>query len=151
MAETDHAFATLCTDLLRGFGLSRPAGQCFAAIWRAALAPSADDLVARCALSRSGVSVALKELRDWGLVEEAQAVGERRALFLAPPDAGEVLRRLTLERERRLSAPLLDRLARLEDGRAQDLASALEVVSTGLSELLDAAGDAKKKKKKKKG
>ncbi len=53
-SEADRALALLFADLAQKFGLSRPAGQCFAAIWRAAMTPSADDLTQICGLSRSG-------------------------------------------------------------------------------------------------
>jgi DNA-binding transcriptional regulator GbsR (MarR family) len=47
-------------DMAPLLGLSRPAAQCLGAIWRAAQAPSAEDLVAQLGLSRSNVSVSVK-------------------------------------------------------------------------------------------
>ena len=93
-SEADRALALLFADLAQKFGLSRPAGQCFAAIWRAAMTPSADDLTQICGLSRSGVSVALKELRAWGMIEVARSPGNRREFFTAPFDPWELARRI---------------------------------------------------------
>ena len=106
-------------DFAGRFGLSRPAGQCFAAIWRAAAAPCADDLVARLGLSRSNVSTALKELRLWGLVTVLRAPGDRKEYFAAPGDPWQILGLLLAERARRDIAPARDRLAALDgDARA---------------------------------
>ena len=105
-SEADRALALLFADLAQKFGLSRPAGQCFAAIWRAAMTPSADDLTQICGLSRSGVSVALKELRAWGLIEVARSPGNRREFFTAPFDPWELARRIIAERQRRDLAPM---------------------------------------------
>lgn len=151
-------------DFAGRFGLSRPAGQCFAAIWRAAAAPCADDLVARLGLSRSNVSTALKELRLWGLVTVLRAPGDRKEYFAAPADPWQILALLLAERARRDIAPARDRLAVLDgDARAADLAAmlgALSVWMEGLGHLdpVTLAGvvrgeteGGKKKKKKKKG
>src|SRR5690606_42036728 len=61
MAAT-QAFPEIVAELGALCGISRPAGQCFAAIWRAAQPPCADDLTQALGLSRSNVSTALKEL-----------------------------------------------------------------------------------------
>lgn len=174
-SEADRALALLFADLAQKFGLSRPAGQCFAAIWRAAMTPSADDLTQICGLSRSGVSVALKELRAWGLIEVARSPGNRREFFTAPFDPWELARRIIAERQRRDLAPALDRLHSIEalqpDGRASALIELFEAANaftaalarneaSDLAALMsadlgddDGAADAssgKKKKKKKK-
>ena len=73
MPEAATLLATLFADVAQVFGLSRPAGQCFSAIWRAAAPPCADDLVAGLGLSRSNVSTALKELRGWGMISIVRA------------------------------------------------------------------------------
>lgn len=164
MDETRDPIEGVFADFAGRFGLSRPAGQCFAAIWRAAAAPCADDLVARLGLSRSNVSTALKELRLWGLVTVLRAPGDRKEYFSAPGDPWQILGLLLAERARRDIAPARDRLAVLEgDARAADLAAMLGALSSWMEGLghLDPAtlaalvgGEAeagKKKKKKKKG
>ena len=75
MPEAATLLATLFADAAQVFGLSRPAGQCFSAIWRAAAPPCADDLVAGLGLSRSNVSTALKELRGWGMISIVRTPG----------------------------------------------------------------------------
>lgn len=155
-------------DLADAAGLSRPAGQCFGTIWRAAQTPCADDLVAELGLSRSNVSTALKELRVWGLIGIARTPGDRKEYFTAPDDPWEILRLVIAHRQRHALAPLADRLAGMEpqaqDARVAALHDALSQVSDWMARLaaLDtaafadvvagkpAAPDKPKKKKKKK-
>ena len=129
----------LFAEIAPRFGLSRPAGLCLGAIWRAAEAPSADDLVASLGISRSNVSTALKELRAWGLIEVTRAFGARRDLFLAPADPWALLRQILAERQRREVAPVIDRLAALEatgeDPRAADLLAAFAAGSDWMAAL----------------
>lgn len=139
------AYPEIVADLAALFGLSRPAGQCFAAIWRAAQPPCADDLKATLGLSRSNVSTALKELRDWGLVSRVRAPGDRKDYFTAPPDPWDLVRLLLSGRQRRAFAPVLDRLmaaeAEAEDVRIATLHATLATVSARMEALaaLDAA------------
>ena len=170
MNATRDGIETVFAEFAGRFGLSRPAGQCFAAIWRSASAPCADDLVAQVGISRSNVSTALKELRLWGLVSVLRAPGDRKEYFSAPADPWQILGTLLAERARRDIAPARDRLAALgDDPRAVDLAAMLDALGgwmEGLGHLDPAAlraeiageedsagdtGEKKKKKKKKKG
>lgn len=168
MQTADQDIAELFAAIAAAFGLSRPAGQCFSAIWRAAQAPCADDLVARLGLARSNVSTALKELRGWNLIGLARVPGDRKEYFTAPADPWEVLRLIALARQRLVVAPLLDRLIAAEattgDVRLAALHSAMaQVAQSGeamsgldgaafarrIETLADAPVPAPKKKKKK--
>ncbi|MFZ5750020.1 MAG: GbsR/MarR family transcriptional regulator [Pseudomonadota bacterium] len=138
------SLSDLFADAAPALGLSRPAGLCLAAIWRADPPPCADDLCAALGLARSNVSVALRDLREWGLVETVRQPGDRKEYFTAPADAGELVARLLAGHRRRIVAPLLDRLSALgaSDPRAADLSSA------ALRPAADTAAGKKKKKKR---
>lgn len=151
----------LLAEIAPRFGLSRPAGQCLAAIWRAAQAPSAESLTQELGLSRSNVSVALKELRGAGLVRTARSPGSRRDYFVAEADPWALLRALLAERYRRDIAPVADSLARLDgsDPRIAPLAAMAAQAAEWLGQLvqlspeelartLSAMPDSRKKKKK---
>jgi len=129
--------AALFGDLADVMGLSRPAGQCFALIWRAARSPCADDLVAGLGLARSNVSTALKELRAWNLISIARAPGDRKEYFTAPTDPWEVLRLMTLARHRLMLTPLLERLVSAEAASGDVRLAALHSV---MDEMARAAG-----------
>ena len=153
----------LFTEAAPIMGLSRPAGQCLAAIWRAPSAPDADGLMAATALSRSAVSTALKELREAGYVSAERLPGTRRDGFSAPSEPWALLRQHLSLRLRREILPLLDRLNALPaDDGAVDLANMLGSLANWLEALVqkdpaalmdsfagkDPEPRAKKKKKK---
>lgn len=164
-APTD--LAAFFADAAPRLGLSRPAGLCFAAIWRAPEAPDVEALIATTGLSRSGISTALKELREAGLIEVARIPGTRRESFLAPVDAWALLRLHLAQRLRRDIAPMRERLRAVRaaggDAAIADLADLLEMAAHWLGRLSDAAPDVlaaelgamkpggRGKKKKKKG
>lgn len=155
----------LFADIAPRFGISRPAGQCFAAIWRAAQAPAAEDLVRILGISRSNVSTALKELRGLGLVHVGRSPGSRRDFYMAPADPWALLRQLLAERQRRDLAPLAARLQDLQtetgDSRLADLSQMVSMASDWLAQMAahtpdelaammhTADGESGKKKKKK--
>lgn len=139
MEHADQTLAEIFGDIAQTFGLSRPAGQCFSRIWRAARPPCADDLVTSLGIARSNVSTALKELRGWNMISAARVPGDRKEYFTAPADPWEVLRLITGARQRQLVAPLMDRLLAAEaanpDARLAALHAALSSISDMLSTL----------------
>lgn len=163
-------FAEAFTELAHLLGLSRPAGLCFAGIWRAAQAPCADDLTESLGLSRSNVSTALKELRDWGLISRVRAPGDRKEYFAADPDPWVIVATMLSAFQRRSLSPAADRLFAAEaesggDARAAALVSALGPLSARLAAIValppgelaalaagsgksDAGGGKKKRKKR---
>lgn len=130
----------LFADFAPAFGLSRAAGQCLSVIWRATTPPSAESLAEGLALSRSNVSVALKELRQAGLVQVTRVPGLRRDFFTADPNPWALLRAALAERHRREIAPRLDRLAALsshdDDPRVEDLAEMAAAASQWFGKLM---------------
>lgn len=158
--QTDRA--TIFADIAQKFGLSRAAGQAFCAIWSAEAPLSAEDLVVRAALSRTSVSVALKELRAWGLITPLRLAGARVDRFAAPQDPWALVAQMLAERQRRDIAPLAARLRALKDPRSADLAEVFEAGAgwlaalsalppADLAEAMQPARGEDKKKKKKKG
>ena len=158
-------FPAAFAELAQLLGLSRPAGLCFAAIWRAAQAPCADDLTGSLGLSRSNVSIALKELRDWGLIARVRAPGDRKEYYTADPDAQAVLLTMLTAFQRRSLAPAVERLLAAEsvanDARAAAMHAVLGTLCDSLAEFAaqphgdkstvadKAPSDGGKKKKKK--
>lgn len=132
-------FPAAFSELAQLLGLTRPAGLCFAAIWRAAQAPCADDLTGMLGLSRSNVSTALKELRDWNLIARVRAPGDRKEYFAADPDAWAVLSAMLAAFQRRSVAPAVERLLAAEEESGGDArAAAFHAVAAALSDRLAA-------------
>jgi DNA-binding transcriptional regulator GbsR (MarR family) len=61
-------------------------------------------------MSRGGVSIALRELREWGLVLEERAPGGRRSAFRPETDAERLVRAVVQNRRRREWTPILERV-----------------------------------------
>ena len=98
------------------WGINRTVGQIYALIFISPHALNADDIAEALEFSRSNVSMGLKELQSWRLVNLRHQPGDRREYFEAPADVWEIFRVLAEERRRREIEPTLSmlRMALLE-------------------------------------
>jgi len=71
---------------------------------------TADDIVAGLDMSRGAVSMAGRELRDWGLVHVERASGSRQIVYRPETDLELAIRNIVQTRKRREWDPLLARL-----------------------------------------
>lgn len=67
-----------------------------------------EEIMGGLAMSRGAVSMACKELRDWGLVITVQDRGERRARHVVETDLATVVRNIVQARKRREWDPILE-------------------------------------------
>ena len=83
---------------------------------------NADDIVNALGLSRSNVSMGLKELQSWHLVRSQHLPDDRREYFSAPEDVWEIFRVLMQERRKREIDPTLSMLrgALMDDNPAEE-------------------------------
>lgn len=109
------------------WGVNRTVGQIHALLWLSHAPLTADDICLELGFSRSNVSMALKELTAWNLVERGHIDGDRRDHFTALGDLRDMVRVLVAERRKRELDPTLSRLRDLElsfDGTARDVEEA---------------------------
>jgi DNA-binding transcriptional regulator GbsR (MarR family) len=66
------------------WGINRTVGQIYALLYVSAEPLNADDIVERLGISRSNVSMGLKELQAWNLVRLQHKPGDRRDYFTTP-------------------------------------------------------------------
>jgi len=92
------------------WGINRTVGQIYALIYVSSRPLNADEMAEALEFSRSNVSMGLKELQAWRLVQLRHLPGDRREYFEAPGDAWEVFRTLAEERRRREIEPTLTML-----------------------------------------
>jgi len=85
-------------------------GQIYALIFVSPQPVNADDIATHLEFSRSNVSMGLKELQAWRLVQLRHLPGDRREYLEAPHDAWEIFRTLAEERRRREIEPTLSML-----------------------------------------
>ncbi|ACL58253.1 GbsR/MarR family transcriptional regulator [Methylobacterium nodulans] len=89
------------------WGINRTVGQIYALLFVAERALNADEIVERLGLSRSNVSMGLKELQAWNLVRLQHVPGDRRDYFSTPEDIWQIVRTLVEERKKREVDPTL--------------------------------------------
>ncbi|ACA18669.1 putative transcriptional regulator [Methylobacterium sp. 4-46] len=92
------------------WGINRTVGQIYALLFVAERALNADEIVERLGLSRSNVSMGLKELQAWNLVRLLHRPGDRRDYFSTPEDIWQIVRTLVEERKKREVDPTLTML-----------------------------------------
>lgn len=89
------------------WGMTRTVGQIYALLFVSPRPLCADDIVAALEISRSNVSMSLRELQSWNLLVMKPRHGDRREFFTTPDDVWEILRILAEERRRREITPTL--------------------------------------------
>jgi DNA-binding transcriptional regulator GbsR (MarR family) len=88
-------------------------GQIYALLFVAERPLNADEIVERLGVSRSNVSMGLKELQAWNLVRLQHMPGDRRDYFATPEDIWQIVRTLVEERKKREIDPTLTLLREL--------------------------------------
>jgi DNA-binding transcriptional regulator GbsR (MarR family) len=83
------------------WGMNRSVAQIHALLYLAADGLHADEISETLGIARSNVSVGLKELVAWNLVQITHSLGDRRDFFVAQQDPWEVIRAIIEGRKRR--------------------------------------------------
>jgi DNA-binding transcriptional regulator GbsR (MarR family) len=108
-----EAFVLHFGEMGSRWGINRTVGQIYAILFIAEHPLCADDIVERLGVSRSNVSMGLKELQSWNLVRQRQVHGDRREFFSTPDDIYAIVRTLVEERKKREIDPTLSMLREL--------------------------------------
>jgi len=96
------------------WGINRTVGQIYAVLYLSAPVPlCADAIVEALGVSRSNVSMGLRELQGWNLVVPRHIPDDRRDHFTTPEDVWQILRVLAEERKKREVDPTLSVLREL--------------------------------------
>lgn len=105
-----QAFVLHFGEMGSRWGVNRTVGQIYALLFVSARPLHADDIVERLGMSRSNVSMGLKELQAWRLVRLSHQPGDRRDYYSAPDDVWAIFQTLAEERQRREVEPTLSML-----------------------------------------
>jgi DNA-binding transcriptional regulator GbsR (MarR family) len=89
------------------WGMNRSVAQIHALLYLSADGLNADEISETLGIARSNVSVGLRELLGWDLVQVTHALGDRRDFFIAQHDPWEVIRVIIEGRKRREIDPTL--------------------------------------------
>ncbi len=89
------------------WGINRTVGQIYALLFLSPEPLCADQIVEALGVSRSNVSMGIRELQGWNLVLLRHIPGDRRDFFTTPEDVWQILRTLAEERKKREIDPTL--------------------------------------------
>jgi len=129
------------------WGINRTVSQIYALLYVHEAPLTADQITEALSMSRSNVSMGLKELQSWRLTRLQHLPGDRREYFTTPEDIWDILQILVEERRKReidptmsmLRAALMDDPSATEHSysrkRMQDMLELLELVTGWLHEL----------------
>jgi DNA-binding transcriptional regulator GbsR (MarR family) len=102
-----QAFVLHFGEMGSRWGINRTVGQMYALLYVADRPLNADDMVEALGVSRSNVSMGLKELDTWRLIRRLHLPDDRRDHFAALEDPWQVIRTLAEERRKREVDPTL--------------------------------------------
>ncbi len=92
------------------WGINRTVGQIYALLFLSDRPLNAEEITEALGVSRSNVSMGIKELEGWRLVRKRHLPGDRRDHFEAPDDVWQIVRTLAEERRKREIDPTLSLL-----------------------------------------
>ncbi len=92
------------------WGINRTVGQIYALLFIREQLLNADQIAELLAMSRSNVSMGLKELQSWQLVRPQHIPGDRKEYFSAPEDVWSIFQTLAEQRRQREIDPTLTML-----------------------------------------
>ena len=92
------------------WGINRTVGQLYALLFISASPLNADQMAESLAMSRSNVSMGLKELQSWQLVRLKHFPGDRKEYFSAPEDIWAIFQTLAEQRRQREIDPTITML-----------------------------------------
>lgn len=89
------------------WGINRTVGQIYALLVLSDTALNADQIGDNLSISRSNVSMGLKELQSWRLIRPQHIPGDRKEYYTTPEDVWDIARTLIEERRKREMDPTL--------------------------------------------
>lgn len=142
-----HAFIQHFGEMGSRWGINRTVGQICALLVVSEEPLNADQISEALGISRSNVSMGLKELHSWNLLRQVPVQGDRKDYFTTPDDVWEMARTLIEERRKREIDPTLSMLRSilLQDDtanqddyarqRMQDMHDLIELVVGWLTDM----------------
>jgi DNA-binding transcriptional regulator GbsR (MarR family) len=102
-----HRYIVHWGEMGSRWGINRSVAQIHALLYLAPNPLHADEIGETLGIARSNVSVGIKELLAWDLVQVTHTLGDRRDFFVAQRDPWEVIRVIVEGRKRREIDPTL--------------------------------------------
>lgn len=107
LTPTIQAFVLHFGEMGSRWGINRTVGQIYALLYVSPKPVCADEIVEALGISRSNVSMSLRELQGWNLVILKHIPHDRRDFFTTPDNVWQIFRTLAEERKKREVDPTL--------------------------------------------
>ncbi|MBL4699117.1 MAG: hypothetical protein JKX70_09825 [Phycisphaerales bacterium] len=92
------------------WGISRTMAEVHALLYITGQPMCTDEIMERLCVSRGNVSMSVRSLLEWAVIEKVRLPGDRKEYFQAEQDVWSMLRAIARERIKREVDPLLDAL-----------------------------------------
>jgi DNA-binding transcriptional regulator GbsR (MarR family) len=117
------------------WGVTPTAAKVYAELIASTEPRSGEELAAALELSRGGVSMATRELTDWGLVRVTRPAGSRRLAYTIEAEPERVIRAIVATRKRREWDPMLEHLRTWRAELARERSREAQSLHTRLGEI----------------
>lgn len=107
LSDREQRFIYHFGEMGSRWGINRTVGQIYALLVLNEAPLYADQIAAALSISRGNVSMGIKELQSWGLVQVQHKPGDRKDYYLALGDVWEMARVIFEERRKREIEPTL--------------------------------------------
>lgn len=97
------------------WGISRTMAEVHALLYITGSPLCTDDIMARLGVSRGNVSMSVRSLLEWGVIEKVRLTGDRKEYYSAEQDVWSMMRAIARERIKREVDPLLDALDEISE------------------------------------
>jgi len=123
-------------EMATRWGVSRSVAQMHALLFLSPVPLTADEIAETLNVARSNVSVSIKELQAWDLVNVTHQLGDRRDYFQARKDIWEVLTMIMDGRKKREIDPTLQMLREATADASKDQETP-EAVKQRIGDMLE--------------
>jgi len=108
--QTELALIQHFGEMGNRWGINRAVGQLYGLLFIHEEAVNPDQIALTLGLSRSNVSMGLKELQSWNLLQTVSKPGDRKTYYSTPADLWEIAKTLLSEKRKRELDPTLSML-----------------------------------------
>lgn len=122
------------------WGINRTMGQIHALLMMSPDAMTADQIIQELSISRGNVSMNLRSLIEWGLVQKIYITGDRKEYFEAEKDIWKMALQIARERKRRELEPVIQSLQSIQNVEpGDDNEKQITELNKMTSQMLDVA------------
>jgi DNA-binding transcriptional regulator GbsR (MarR family) len=115
LAEVEEEFVALWRRMSALWGISPTMAEIHGLLFLTGDALASDDIMDRLGISRGNASMNLRQLLDWGLVQQVHKRGDRRDYYETQQDVWEMFTTVAAQRKRREIDPILNTLRHCQE------------------------------------